>query len=358
MRVAAPAWTALALVSGCVRFGYGPEQSRLDAGFDAGLVTHPDASASDSGLAADGGNTKAGAGMNAAAGGTAGAGAASGSGGRSGSGGIDAGRMQSSGGTGTPDSGARDSGPLDSGMLDAGATDSGTVDAGAIDAGAVDTPDPRWTEDCPGVPSVLFCDEFEDGLTKWSYPVQYRGTATPSTDYKYKGSYALRADTMASTSSAQSKARQGVEAFGHRKSGDLWARYFYYLPDYVSLTKKISTAVISELEDPWLGFSVLIFPDGVGIESGDSSNKVSTTFPRNQWVCVEMHVQIHASAGTFEFFMHGMPTAVTSLTGLDTLPDKGYTSFEVGIHYTDFNQAAVTTYADDVKLGTSRLGCN
>ena len=271
---------------------------------------------------------------------------------------MDAGPMQGSGGmgSGTLDSGIQDSGPVDSGVIDSGVKDSGPIDSGAIDAGSVDTPDPRWTEDCPGVPSVLFCDDFEDGLTKWNYSVLNRGTAIPSTNYASNGVNSLRADTMASTSNSQSKARQGVEAFGHRKSGDLWGRYFYYLPNYVSITQKVSTGVISELEDPWLGFSVLILPDGVGIESGATSKKVSTAFPRNQWVCIEMHVQIHASAGTFEFFINGMPMA--ALTGLDTLPDQGYTSFEVGVHYANFNQGAITSYADDVKLGTSRLGCN
>jgi len=276
---------------------------------------------------------------------------------------MDAGRMldagmQGSGGTasGTPDSGARDSGAAGSGTIDSGVRDSGAAGSGTIDAGTTDTPDPRWTEDCLGDPGVLFCDEFEAGLTKWSYPVQTRGTTGVSTNYQYKGSYSLRADTMASTSSSQSQARQGVKAFGHRKSGDLWARYFYYLPSYVTLTQKFSTGVISEYEQPWLGFSVLIFPDGIGIESGLMSRKVNTTFPRNQWVCIEMHVQIDATAGTFEFFMNGTP--ITSLTNINTLPAQGYTSFELGIHYANFNQGAITAYADDVKLGTTQRGCN
>ena len=354
MRFAAPAGAVLALLAGCVRFGYGADPRRL-GGVDAG--THPDASMSNSAPAADGG-TKAGAGKNAAAGGTGGAGAFSGDGGRSGNAGMDAGRMQGSGGTssGTPDSGAQDSGVVDAGKADSAVLDSGKADSGTIDAGAVDTPDPRWTEDCPGEPGVLFCDQYEDGLSKWSYSVITRGTALPSTNLSSKGSYSLRADTMASTSSSQSQARQCVKAFGHRKSGDLWARYFYYLPSYIKLTDKFSTGVISEFEDPWLGFSVLIFPDGVGIESGLEYRKVNTKFPPDQWVCVEMHVQIHDSAGMFEFFMNG--TQIASLANIDTLPDQGYTSFDLGIHYANFNQGALTTYADDVKLGTTRLGCN
>jgi hypothetical protein len=353
MRFAATAWAALALLAGCMRFGYGPDQNRLDGGFDAGMMAHPDASTSPSGTAAVGGSTVSGAGANAGTAGTGRVSAGASGGGRSGSGGMDAGRIPDSGGT---DSVTSDSGPVDSGVLDSGVMDSGPVDSGTIDAGTVDTPDPRWTEDCPGLPSVLFCDEFEDGLTKWNYSVINRGTATVSTNFKSKGSYALRADTMASTSNSQSQARQGVKAFGHRKSGDLWARYFYYLPSYVSVTQKFSTAVISEYEEPWLGFSVLIFPDGIGIESLSTSKKVNTTFPRDQWVCIEMHVQIDPLAGTFEFFMNG--THITSLVGMDTLPDQGYTSFELGVHYANFNQAAITTYADDVKLGTVRLGCN
>jgi hypothetical protein len=113
--------------------------------------------------------------------------------------------------------------------------------------------------------------------------------------------------------------------------------------------------VISEYEQPWFGFSVLVFPDGIGLENGDTSRKINTSFPRNQWVCIEMHVKIDATNGAFEFYMNG--NKISSILG-DTLPDQGYTSFEVGIHYADFNQGAITTYTDDVKLGTGRLGCN
>jgi hypothetical protein len=352
MRFAAPAWIALALTAGCMRFGYGSEPRKLDGGFDSGS-SRPDGSLAARDAAADGGDVMDGGGMDAAIGGDAAAADAGNlpsSGGGSGSLALDAGRML--------DAGTQDAAAADTGTVDAGMPDSGMIDSGMIDSGTTGSEvDPLWTVDCPGIPGVLFCDDFEDGLTKWSYPVHIRGTTDVTTDYRRTTGYSMRANTSSSTATVQSAARRGVKAFAHRKSGDLWARYYYYLPSWVTLTEKLSSGVISEYEEPFMGFSVTIFPDGVGIESQSISRKVTTTtFPRNQWVCVEMHVQIDASAGKLEFFMNG--SQVTSLIGLDTLPDQGYTSFEVGVHYANFNQGAITVYTDDVMLGTSRLGCN
>jgi hypothetical protein len=334
-------------------------------------MPHADGSVAEADAAADSSKIKAGSGgmggmLAAGSGGVVGAaGKAAGGSGGGGVGGVgmDAGPMQDAGATdagatdaGTIDSGAADSGPMDAGVTDSGAPDAGPVDSGTPDSGTTDPVDPIWTEDCPNVPGVIFCDDFEGGLGKWDYTVHTRGSTAVSTDYKHGASYSFRASTSASTATSQSQARRGVKAFGHRKSGDLWARYFYYLPSSVSVTQKFSTGVISEYEQPWLGFSVLVFPDGIGIESLGTSRKVNTSFPRNQWVCIEMHVLIDPSAGAFEFFMNG--SKITSLIAMDTLPDQGYTSFEVGVHYADFYQGAITAYTDDVKLGTSRLGCN
>ena len=47
-----------------------------------------------------------------------------------------------------------------------------------------------------------------------------------------------------------------------------------------------------------------------------------------------------------------------STAAIDTLPDRGYTSLDVGIHYTDPKQGPVEAFVDDVAAGTSRIGCN
>lgn len=354
MRLLAPAWIALALTTGCLRFGYAADPGLLDAGFDSGMVGS-DAAVSDAGPAAGSGAGFDG-GIDAATNGVD-ANLVAGNGASDASEPLDAGLLDS-GVSDTSDSGAADAGISDSGLdaqTDPG-TDSGMVDAGAPDPGTTDPVAAIWTRDCPNMPGVLFCDDFEGGLVKWDYTVNTRGSTAVSPDYKRGGSYSLRASSSASTTNQQSKARRGVKVFGHRKSGNLWARYYYYLPSGINLTDKFSTGVISEYEDPWLGFSVLIFPDGIGLESRDTSRKISTTFPRDQWVCVEMHVLVHATTGVFEFFMNGDP--VIGLSGINTVPAMGYTSFEAGVHYANFGQGAITSYTDDVKLGTTRLGCD
>jgi len=366
MRYSALASIALALTGGCLRFGYAPDLSTSDAGFDA-AVSLPDADVLDAALAADGGTAADASSMDAAAGGDAALPDASTLAADSGrdAGGTDGAALRDAAATpdaGTADAGASDAGTADAGAADAGPSDSGAPDAGPSDAGSTDPGttdpvDPAWTEDCPNMPGVLFCDDFESGFDKWDYSVHIRGSTAVTTDYKRGGTYSLRASTSASTSSQQSQARRSVKALGHRKTGDLWARYFYYLPSSVTLTQKISIGVISEYEDPFFGFSVLVYPDGVGLENGLVSRKTNiTTFPRDQWVCVEMHVLVDPSAGKFEVFLNG--AQMTSLIAIDTEPDQGYSLFEVGVHYANLNQGPVTAYADDVMLGTRRLGCN
>lgn len=349
MRFAGLASIALALTSGCLRFGYGPDTGLLDAGFDAGSF-HDGGHDADGGklpLPMDGGN------MDAAHGGDAdGANVA-----------PDAAVLDASSGvdTGVTDPTGSDASMSDSGMTDSGAIDSGVQDAGAVDSslpdpGTTDPVDPAWTADCPDEPGVLFCDGFENGLGMWGH-LHMRGSTAVSMDFERTGSYSMRASTSASTSNEQSQARRSVQVFGHRKSGELWARFYYYLPSSVVLTRKVSISVISEAEPPWLGFSVLITPTGLGLESLATERTISLTqFPRDQWVCVEMHVLVAPpSEGVFEYFLNG---ARIIGANMNTIPNQGYTNFELGVHYADYNQGSVTAYSDDVKLGTRRIGCD
>jgi hypothetical protein len=71
---------------------------------------------------------------------------------------------------------------------------------------------------------------------------------------------------------------------------------------------------------------------------------------------VELHVQIDASKGVFEAYLDGTLAAKSPATA--TLPALGYTSVDVGIHFTDPTQGPVEAYVDDVVAGFTRLGCN
>jgi hypothetical protein len=250
-----------------------------------------------------------------------------------------------------------DAGKMDTRMPDAGATDAAISDAGAdawVGSGLL----------CP--PDAVFCDGYEDSdfSTTWDYSVLLpmsatTSTALQSTSIVHSGAGALHAKTgvaHAGTSTTNA-ARWGKSVvYNHRKSGDVWARWYYYVPSSTSVTTFFSTGVIAEREQPYFGFSMIIRPTRVEIGVGDVFYPGTAAFPRDRWVCVELHAAVAAApAGVFELYLDG--ARQVQVTDVNTLPNMGYSSLDVGIHYTEPNQGPVEAYADDVAAGTTRLGC-
>lgn len=326
---------ALTLTFGCTRFGYDarplPRDPKLDASqLDAGVMPPIDSAISDAGHQMDATAMDASKPSDASA--------------------IDTGiitpldaKMPDDAHVATDSSiGAMDSGAMDSGdMLDSSLEDS------AVDSGT--------KELCPENSNLLFCDGFEDtNLNRWSYTVLENGSVDRSTARYRSGAASLRATTGAAGST--NEARKGVEVFGHQKSGDIWARYYYYLPSTVTISSYFSSGVVEEIEPPYFGFSLLILPNHVAIEADGLRYEGTMAFPRNKWTCVELHVQIDPAAGFFEAYIDGALAARSTAT--DTLPDMGYTSVDVGVHYTEPSQGSVTAYVDDVVAAHTRTGCD
>lgn len=238
-------------------------------------------------------------------------------------------------------------GPMDSG-IDSGSTDPGD-DAGAepADGGAIDP--------CPDRSDALFCDGFEDpAFSRWSYAVVTNGTVTRSTTRVHSGAGSLRATT--SLSEEHSFARYGVRVFDHQKSGEVWLRYYYYLPSSSDVDATFSSGLIAEIEPPYFGISLLIRPDGLDLSTGSTFIRSTNVFPRDRWVCVELHVQIDAVAGIAEAYLDG--SRLVRSSAMKTLPSNGYTNIDVGVHYTNPGQGPVEVFVDDVAAGDQRVGCN
>lgn len=254
-------------------------------------------------------------------------------------------------------SGDSGSAPVDSGSMydDAGTVpaDSGTmpIDSGTmpIDAGAIDL--------CPKRADALFCDGFDDPMLKnWPIKLQMNGTGTHITmNPKPSGEGALRSTTGAA--GPTNYVRYGANVFDHQKSGDIWLRYFYYIPSSTLITASFSSAAIGELESPNFTVYLLIRPDGVDVSTGSAFYRSATVFPRDQWVCVELHVQIDDTAGAYEAYLDGTRIVRTGMP-TDTLPTNGYTGFDVGIHATAPTQGPVEVFVDDVVAGPVQVGCN
>jgi hypothetical protein len=307
----------LGCAAGCARFGYSelsePSDKGRDAGADAG---------SKAGKPARGGGAGR---MDADSG-------ASGAAGEGGSAGRDA----------SPDSG--------SDLLDAatGMSDAGMSDAAQDDDAGNDDP-----VSCPA--HALFCDDFEDPtFSRWSYPVKTNGTLTQSTTRARTGLGSLRATTGAAA--AGNEARYATSVLAKQKSGDIWLRYYYYLPSTVTVTTHFSAGVMSEIIQPYWGFALLVRPSRVDLTSMAGPFQGTLSFPRDRWVCVELHVRIHPSTGVFEGYLDG--ALAVSSTPTNTLPADGFTNAEVGIHYAEAGQGPVEVYVDDVVIAKTRVPCN
>ncbi|HKU39913.1 MAG TPA: hypothetical protein VJR89_17255 [Polyangiales bacterium] len=332
---------ALTLSCGCLRFGYEPVDALRDSKADAGQR--------DSGT----GGIGAGAGYGDAAtaqdaGETPLRDAGAPDAGKAGM--KDAGAQPLDGGTDAAvDAGPSDAGgSIDAALADAALEDAAMVEDAAVDAGPVDP--------CAGRSDVSFCDGFEDPeLSNWNYPIAMNGELERSTDPVRSGSAALHASTGPSNG-ANAAARYGAKIFGHQTTGDVWARAWYYLPSSVTINTFFSTLLITEVEMPYFGCSVLVKPSRVELGGVTARFFTQAPFPRDRWTCVELHIRIHASTGICEAYVDGMIATQSAMT--DTLPAMGYTSLEVGIHYTEPNQGPVEVYVDDVAAGTARVGCD
>lgn len=225
---------------------------------------------------------------------------------------------------------------------DAGADDAGTTDGGPIEL-------------CPERPDVLFCDGFEDpNFTRWSYPRTVNGTVEQASSPTHSGVGSLHSVTGAAGDN--NEARYGVKIFGGQKTGEIWVRAFYFIPLSVVVNTSFSTIVVAENVPPYFGFSLSVRPTGVDITQGNTWYRSATVFPRDTWTCVEMHIKVDATAnGIVEAFLDG--ARVVNATNIVTLPATGYTSFDVGIHYTDPGQGPVELYVDDAAAGHERIGC-
>jgi hypothetical protein len=337
---------------GCLRWGYGPRREAPAANGDGGVFDSGAAYAGGSG-GSGGTGAVSGAGAGGHAGTTSSGGGggapAAGSGGRAGASatagaGADAGAAMDGGMTG---------GPTDAGV-DSGA---GAVDAAAADGGLI------TYDGCPSRPGVLFCDDFETAdvnFTHWSYDTTTNGTVLRTQALRHGGEWSLLAATTQNTSSTfGAQARKATDVLNHQASGHIWMRSYNFVPSSVDVNKQFSLMIVSNTSQPYHGFEPRLLPGDIDLNTSGAgvvpSITMPTPFPRNQWVCVELHVFVDAVNGFYECYFDSVLAAKSG--PVNTVPHDGYSVAEVGIHYAPPTQADAQVFVDDVYLGTSRIPC-
>lgn len=253
------------------------------------------------------------------------------------------------------DAAAMDAAAGDGSVTDSGSSD-GAVDAGDGSAGDGAAADSGVSPLCPERAGVLFCDGFEDpDFARWSYPVVSNGTLARSTTRVHSGTTALRATTgAAGTGNA---ARYATKVLAGQTSGEIWVRYYYYLPSSTVVNSSFSAGVASDISPPYDGFFLVVRATRVDIGGMGGPYTGTMAFPRDKWTCVELHTKVDASQGYFEAYLDTTLAVRSTLT--NTVPAGGYVTAEVGIHYaSDGSQGPVEVYVDDVMVANTRIACD
>lgn len=238
------------------------------------------------------------------------------------------------------------------------AADAATADAPGSDVSVRDGgPDGGG---CPA--GELFCDGFEDGdrfVTQGPWELTAgpptRGELAATMDETQAGAWSLRARTLVDGGQAAVLSQQ----LGGLTEGELWARAWLYVPSGQDIQAVIPLSVGNALTG-WV--HLLLGPDGtpvlvVGAQPDPiDSYPAPTTYPLDAWFCARLQVTIGEAESAV---LHlGDTPAVSSASGIDTLPAGGYTSIIAGIGFSLPAQPPMELYVDDVVVDTREVGCD
>jgi hypothetical protein len=233
--------------------------------------------------------------------------------------------------------------PLDDGMV----ADSPEV--------PVDAP-PVVAESCKVTkPGVLLCEDFEEPSVSWDYTIFDQGSAARSIVRAANGFASLEANINGSNNFKA--ARWGKNnVLPSLTGGDLYIREWIYLASPTVVTDQLSILVAGNQVDPFPSVNLLLRPgqSEVGVE-GQGIN-VDFEFPRDKWVCVQLHVVIDDANGSIELAIDGQP--VIDSMGGDTAVAGGYTNLDAGFHYATPTQSAARMFVDEIVADTSPISCD
>jgi hypothetical protein len=266
----------------------------------------------------------------------------------------------------TIDAGARrdgDAAPGDGGPLqpDAGQErdartpmpDAGPPDGGPrIDAGPLTTYCGTF-----GV-ETLFCDGFEfehpTALGPWAAPRVSLGAWLSTVVYgPLVGEHSLESAVMAATGS---EARLEGALSTSISAGDLWVR---------GLVRVYETAAVQDLAMFELaGATGAQIQVRLGPEAriaaylrteAEATLGGTATVPRDDWSCIELHVELDDTLGAIEVFVDGASGGRWS--GRDTAPTGGFDRVLVGVISTGPTQLATSLYFDELLVARERIPC-
>ena len=252
-----------------------------------------------------------------------------------------------------------DSGMLDGGILDSevdsdSSSDSGT-DAEAPDATLADSSTSSGNTACnDAFLDALQCHSFDEFLPGWT-PSDENSSIEISTDEVYRGTSSARASAGDGRSKAFVQEGWGTPLF----SGPLYFRGYFYIPETPVPNFDWTLMAFQETVSPYDGISVRIEGDALVIHAPLPGNgaraRATQPFPTERWMCIQVAIDINASAGSVQVHVDGelhaemlnRPTAVAS----------GFGMMFKGIGWGGAGDPIVV-YMDETIVDTSPIPCD
>jgi hypothetical protein len=235
---------------------------------------------------------------------------------------------------------------LDARVDDAARDDAADGDAAGPDAALLDCTQTH--------PSAVFCDGFEDsGMGPWDYTVLEFGTATRTTARAYRGAASLAVTTDGSSN--YKFARWGT-FLPPATTGDLYIRSYQWLSSATTIVGQTSLLVTGNSTPPYPSTSFRLEPGKLVVQVETTGIFESPgAFPRDRWVCVQLHISIGATGSVS---LHHDGTSVVESGPFDTRVTGGYSYLDVGVHYAMDTQPQVAMWIDEVVVDTVPVACN
>jgi hypothetical protein len=192
-------------------------------------------------------------------------------------------------------------------------------------------------------------------MVPWDYAIVDFGRADVTTTRAYRGAHALEIETSAIAD--YKSARWGKNfLFASLAAGDIYVRAFYWMSSATVITDQVSVMLIGHYAPPYPSAFAVLVPSELTLNVSGISARSGFEFPRDRWVCLQLHVFIDATVGYGEVSIDGVQVMRTPVG--DSTVTGGYTNMDIGVHYATPAQQAVTMWIDEVVADTSPISCN
>ena len=198
-----------------------------------------------------------------------------------------------------------------------------------------------------GLPGAIFCNNAET-LVAWR-KTEAGGVLSLSTD-SYQDDHAIQASLSSEGADRQAIATWIAENISN---GTVFARAYVKVPSSTPLVG-LTIFGFNEETPPYEGVAFGISDGNVqlSVTSGNQF-EIGDAFVPGRWSCIELEVAVSES-GSAKVFVDGVEQV--SVSGVNTLPQGGYSALNIGFLYSDPEQTG-SVLIDEVAMSRSRIGC-